>query len=252
MRFNGFKNTFVFFALFCSSSTVFADINVYGPGGPAPAMKAAAEAFSRSSGVKVTVVSGPAEKWKDKAKGDADLIYSGSEAMMTDFESVFREQIIPGSVLPLYLRPAVILVRKGNPLKIKGIRDLTKKNVRILVTHGAGQTGMWEDISGRTGKIEIIEGIRDNIKLFASNTGMAKQAWMNNPDFDAWIVFNTWGNNDNKTGEIVEFEPEYRIYRDMGIAFTHAGERKSEAEKFVDFLKSAKGEEIFRSMGWSK
>ncbi|ECB3301589.1 solute-binding protein [Salmonella enterica] len=252
MKFNGFKNTFVFFVMFCSSFAVFADVNVYGPGGPAPAMKAAADAFSRNSGVKVTVVSGPAELWKDKAKDNADLIYSGSEAMMTDFESVFREQIIPGSVLPLYLRPAVILVRKGNPLKINGIKDLTKKDVRILVTHGAGQMGMWEDISGRTGDIETVKGIRKNIKLFASNTGMAKQAWMQNPDFDAWIVFNTWGNSDTKTGDIVDFEPEYRIYRDMGIAFTHAGEKKPEVERFVDFLKSAKGEEIFRSMGWSK
>ncbi|EDQ5929612.1 extracellular solute-binding protein [Salmonella enterica subsp. enterica] len=252
MKFNNIKNAFVFLALFCSSSAVLADVNVYGPGGPGPAVKAAAEAFSLSSGIKVTVVSGPTENWKDKAKGDADLIYSGSEAMMTDFESAFQEQIIPGSVLPLYLRPAVILVRKGNPLKITGIKGLMKKDVRILVTHGAGQTGMWEDISGRTGNIEIIKGVRNNIKLFAANTGMAKQAWMKNDDFDAWIVFNTWGINDNKVGDIVNFEPEYRIYRDMGIAFTHSGENKPEAKKFVDFLKSAKGEEIFRSMGWSK
>lgn len=251
MKLNFIKSTLVF-TLFCSSFAAFADINVYGPGGPGPAMKAVAEAFSRSSGVNVTVVSGPTDNWKDKAKENADLIYSGSEAMMTDFESAFREQIVPGSVLPLYLRPAVILVRKGNPLKINGIKDLTKKDVRILVTHGAGQTGMWEDIAGRTGNIEMIKGIRDNIKLFAANTGMAKQAWMDNPDFDVWIVFNTWGKNDDKTGEIVDFEPEYRIYRDMGVAFTHAGEGKPEVEKFVDFLKSTKGEEIFRSMGWSK
>ncbi|EBS2928645.1 ABC transporter substrate-binding protein [Salmonella enterica subsp. enterica serovar Hvittingfoss] len=246
MNVNDIKNHF-FLALFCSSSAVFADVNVYGPGGLGPAVKAAAEAFSLSSGVKVKVVSGPTENWKDKAKGDADLIYSGSESMMTNFESEF--QIILGSVLPLYLRPAVILVRKGNPLKITGIKGLMKKDVRILVTHGAGQTGMWEDISGRSGNIETIQSVRNNIKLFASNTGMAKQAWMKNDDFDAWIVFNTWGINDNKVGDIVNFEPEYRIYRDMGIAFTHAGEKKPEAKRFVDFLKSSKGRRDIQKYG---
>lgn len=252
MKFSGIKNSFTFFTLFCSSFSVLADINVYGPGGPAPAMKAAAEAFSRSSGIRVTVISGPSEKWKDKAKENADLIYSGSEAMMTDFESVFKEQIISDSILPLYLRPAVILVRKGNPLGINGVRDLTKKGVRILVTHGAGQTGMWEDMSGRTGDMETVKGIRNNIKLFAPNTGMAKQAWMKDQNFDAWIVFNTWGNDDSKAGDIVYPEKEYSIYRDMGIAFTHTGEGKKDVEKFVDFLKSKKGENIFRSMGWSR
>ncbi|ECO0809185.1 hypothetical protein AAL09_12175 [Salmonella enterica subsp. enterica serovar Newport] len=130
MNFNNIKNPFVFLALFCSSSAVFADVNVYGPGGPGPAVKAAAEAFSLSSGVKVKVVSGPTENWKDIAKGDADLIYSGSESMITNFESEF--QIIPGSVLPLYLRPAIILVRKGNSLKITGIKGLMKKTSASL------------------------------------------------------------------------------------------------------------------------
>lgn len=41
-------------------------------------------------------------------------------------------------------------MRKGNPKNIKGFKDLAKSGVKVLVTHGAGQVGMWEDIAGRT------------------------------------------------------------------------------------------------------
>ena len=39
--------------------------------------------------------------------------------------------------------------------KIKGFKDLAKPNTKVLVTHGAGQVGMWEDIAGRTGNIQL-------------------------------------------------------------------------------------------------
>nr|GEU29190.1 chemoreceptor McpA-like [Tanacetum cinerariifolium] len=50
---------------------------VYGPGGPAPAMKEAAAAFEHANGTKVTVTAGPTPSWIDHAKQDADIIYSG-------------------------------------------------------------------------------------------------------------------------------------------------------------------------------
>ena len=58
---------------------------IYGPGGPAPAMKEAAAEFEKMAGVKVEMSAGPTPKWLEKAKNDADLIFSGSETMMTDF-----------------------------------------------------------------------------------------------------------------------------------------------------------------------
>ena len=60
-------------------------LRVYGPGGPAPAMKEAAKAFEQKTGTHVVVTAGPTPEWIEQAKLDADLIYSGSETMMTDF-----------------------------------------------------------------------------------------------------------------------------------------------------------------------
>ncbi len=50
-------------------------LHVYGPGGPAPAMKEAAAAFEKQSGIKVEVTAGPTPQWIEKAKSDADIIY---------------------------------------------------------------------------------------------------------------------------------------------------------------------------------
>src|SRR5262249_35048096 len=60
-------------------------LRVYGPGGPEPAIREPARQFSGTHGIKIDVTAGPAGKWIDAAKADADLIYSGSETMMTDF-----------------------------------------------------------------------------------------------------------------------------------------------------------------------
>jgi accessory colonization factor AcfC len=60
-------------------------LHVYGPGGPLPAMKEAAEIFGRTHGAEVQVTGGPLSQWVDHAKADADVVFSGSEVMMSDF-----------------------------------------------------------------------------------------------------------------------------------------------------------------------
>ncbi|WP_297901363.1 substrate-binding domain-containing protein, partial [Metallibacterium sp.] len=62
-------------------------VRVFGPGGPAPAMHAAAAAFDKlHPGVSVRVTAGPTPQWLDAARATGDVIYSGSEAMMADFQ----------------------------------------------------------------------------------------------------------------------------------------------------------------------
>ncbi len=104
-----------------------ADISLFGPGGPTPAMKEAATAFEEETGIAVTVTGGTASDWMDDAKANADAIYSGSQNMMDDF-IISHGKIIDDTVEPLFLRPSAILVRKGNPKKIAGIADLVDGN----------------------------------------------------------------------------------------------------------------------------
>jgi accessory colonization factor AcfC len=226
-------------------------LRAYGPGGPAPAIREAAKVFGEQKGIKVEITAGPTQAWKDQATKDADLIFSGSEYMMTEF--VQRD--LPGlidisTIRTLYLRPSAILVRPGNPKAIKGIKDLGKPGVRILVVQGAGQVGMWEDVAGRTGNVRLVDGVRRNIGFFAANSAEAKKQWANDLSYDAWLIWSIWQKENPASADLINTEPESTIYRSCGIATTNRSVRKKLASEFADFLQSTKGQGIFVKWGW--
>lgn len=233
-----------------ASAQASAGLRVYGPGGPAPAMKEAAKAFEQKTGTPVVVTAGPTPEWIEQAKSDADLIYSGSETMMTDFAQAMEAQIDETRVEPLYLRPFSILVRPGNPKNIKGLRDLFRPGYRVMVVNGAGQNGVWEDAAGRQGDIESVRALRKNIVKYAKNSALAKQAWIDDQSVDAWLIWNIWQVANPTLADVVPIEKDYVIYRDTGIVVTKKGDSSPAAKQFMDFLKSPDGAAIFQKWGW--
>jgi accessory colonization factor AcfC len=226
-------------------------LRAYGPGGPAPAMREAAKIFGDKKGIRVDIIAGPTPSWKEQAMKDADLVFSGSESMMTDF--VRRE--LPGlidasTIRTLYLRPSAILVRPGNPKQIRGVKDLARPGIKILVVEGAGQVGMWEDVAGRTGDVRLVDGVRRNIGFFAANSAEAKKLWNGDLSYDVWLIWTIWQKESPASADLINIEKENTIYRSCGMATTNRSEKKAIAEEFSDFLQSAKGQEIFVKWGW--
>ena len=225
-------------------------IRAFGPGGPAPAMKEAAEAFASKAKIKIEVIAGPTGEWIERARAEGDLIFSGSEVMMADFVSAMAGRLVETTITPLYLRPSAILVRPGNPKAIRGLSDLIGRDLKVLVVNGAGQQGLWEDMVGRTGEIAKVRALRSRIVAFAPNSAAARKIWTERSDIDAWIIWNIWQVANPTVADLVEVEPEYRIYRDTGIGLTQVGLGKVAAKDFVTFLQSAEGAAIFRKWGW--
>ena len=225
-------------------------LHVYGPGGPAPAMKDAAAVFGRAHHLNVVVTAGPTPKWLAAAQGNADFVYSGSENMMTDLQTQMAGQIVPGSVLPLYLRPAAILVHPGNPLHIRRFADLLRPGRRVMVVQGAGQTGMWEDIAGRGGSIAVLRALRRNIVFYAPNSALALKRWQAASPPDAWIIYNIWQVARPSVAQVVPLDADHLIYRDCDISLTTRGEADPQARAFYRFLQSPQGAHIFRRWGW--
>jgi accessory colonization factor AcfC len=226
-------------------------LHVYGPGGPAPAMKEAARAFSIKRQVAVEVTAGPTPVWKEQALRDADLIFSGSEYMMTDF--VQRD--LPGilkaeAVHTLYLRPSSILVRPGNPKGIHGVRDLAKPGIRVLVVQGAGQLGLWEDVVGRTGDVALVRAFRKQIVLHVANSAEARKSWVADPALDAWLIWNIWQKASPELADAVPTEPLMTVYRSCGAAVTTRTIEPALAAAFLAFLESADCRPIFAKWGW--
>ena len=182
---------------------------------------------------------------------DADLIFSGSEYMMTDFVRKDVPGLIDTSTIrTLYLRPSAILVRPGNPKQIKGVRDLAKPGVKILVVEGAGQVGMWEDVAGRTGNVKLVDGMRRNIGFFAANSAEAKKIWNSDLSYDVWLIWTIWQKESPASADLVDTEPENTIYRSCGVAVTNRSAQTALAKEFADFLQSVEGKEVFVKWGW--
>lgn len=232
-----------------------APVRAFGPGGPGPAMMAAATAFRAATGIPVEITAGPTPSWAARVTAEADIIFSGAEYMMDDFMAQFREALDAATRTTLYLRPAALLVRKGNPRRITGLRDLLSRppsEARVLATGGAGQAALWEDVAGRTGDLTLLRAMRQRIVLVAPNTGAAQQEWRSKPDaYDVWLVWNHWQIAAPEHADLVEIEEPFRIWRSTGTALTQRGAAREEVRRFAGFLASPEGARVFQMLGWS-
>jgi len=226
-------------------------LKLYGPGGPAPAMKEAAQVFNQTYGIVVQVQAGPTGQWAQQAKSDADFIYSGSENMLADFSRLMPGLFELDEAEPLYLRPLAILVRPGNPQKISGFKDLLRPGLRVLTVAGAGQVGLWEDAAARSGDIQMLRALRRNLQFpEPANSALAREQWVNNSDIDAWLIWNIWQISNKELADLVEVERPWRIYRSTDIVLTKKGRNNPKAQQFIQFLQSDAGRAIFTKWGW--
>ncbi|NRD72879.1 substrate-binding domain-containing protein [Shewanella sp. VB17] len=253
-------------------------VYLYGAGGPHHAIKDVANAFTQEAGnenIKIEVIPGPVTRWEACAQGKeigceekkADIIWGTAEHVILDLISTFEPLGFDSSkVEPIYLRPAVILVQKGNPLKITGIDDLIHNDQvkKIVVNNQTRQsltsgTAIWEDIAGRLGKLEDIKLFRNKIISQAPGSGAAFKAFKgidangkatSQGHADAWISWPEWQINNSNEADLVEIEAERRIYRDLNLVIRNDAENA--AKKFYRYLSSDKANIIFQSHGFTK
>ena len=237
--------------LLAAANPAAADLALFGPGGPAPAMKEAAATFTAETGIPVSVTAGPAGKWMPDAQMQADAIFTGSQNMMDDFV-VAHGATLPETITPLFLRPSAILVRKGNPDGITGLRDLIERDLKFMVVDGAGQVGLWEDMIGRTRNIADMAAFRGSIDHLAPNSGAARSLWTEDDSFQAWLIWNHWQIDNPDIADMVPVEPDLVVYRDTSIVTTQKGADNPELAQFIDYLNSAAGMGIFAKHGWQK
>jgi accessory colonization factor AcfC len=227
-------------------------LKIYGTEGPAPCIQEAADAFAAANGVKIEVTNGPVEKWRKQAAKDADIIYSSSENVM-DFYNDDLGIIDDKTISSLFMRPAALLVRKGNPQKIKGIKDLLSRDLTIIIVNGQGQVALWEDIVGRLKDIKFMAEFRKHVVFNGRNTSEAIQYWKNHPEVDAWLTYNTWAKREDMiTADLVNIEKDLVVYRSMGAAVTTITNQRDLALKFIESLKTADAEKVFKAKGWFK
>lgn len=226
-------------------------VKLYGAGGPHTAFQKVADAWQKKTGHIVKIIAGPEKTWSRQAQADADIIWGTSEQSMTAFLQTYKT-FASDQVDPIYVRPAIIAVRKGNPKKISGFDDLLKDGMRIVVTEGAGVantsgTGVWEDVAGRTGRLEDVRRLRKNIVAFASGSGASFKAFKE-MSADAWITWPNWPVTNPGVLEAVELSDARKIWRDVNVAL--APDADPDAKAFLDYLVSKEAQALMRQEGW--
>ncbi len=142
-------------------------------------------------------------------------------------------------------------MRAGNLKGIQGLRDLLVSGVKVLTGAGAGQSGSWEDVAGRTGDIAIVRAFRKNMVFpEAVNSGAAKRQWTQQKDIDAWLIWNIWQVANPQLAQVLPMEEAFRIYRETAVVLTHKGSSQPQAKAFADYLQAAAGRKIFAKWGW--
>ena len=226
-------------------------IRLYGACGPQNALRKVADAWEKGKGAKVKIVCGPEPSWSKQAQVDADIIWGTSEQSMTAFLQSFPS--FPSKdVVPIYLRPAIIAVKNGNPRRIQKFADLLQPGIRIVVTEGSGiantsGTGTWEDIAGRLGILEDVKRFRRNIVAFSTGSGASFKAFKE-LDADAWITWPEWVVDNPKVLQAIPISSDRSIWRDLNIALSNSAD--PQAASFVRFLVSDEAQKLMRRAGY--
>lgn len=215
-------------------------LRVYGPGGPHHVMRECAELYRQLHGVPVAVIRAMPNETLRRLREDGDIYYGGADNMLVDLVDRDPALIDLATMEELHPRRIGILVRKGNPLKIRCAEDLAAENVDLLVV-----------------KLERMGLFHPETETGFSNLGhltftgqQGVEAWREREHLDAWVTYKTWYQQVAEETEFVDLSHLPGGTRALPIALTSRTTKREAALHFIDFLKSAPAREVFEEHGW--
>lgn len=209
-----------------------------------PAMEDAAKTFQEKTGIKVELNFGGSGNMLSQMKmsKQGDLYIPGSPDYMAMAE---RDGVVyPETVKKIaYLVPAID-VQKGNPKNIRSLDDLAREGISVgICAPESCCVGLYAveilEYNNMTGKV------KPNIVVHAESCSKtAALVVMDKVDaIIGWRVFSKWTPDDT---DVVYLKPDQlpRIAYIPAAISTYTKDRES-AQKFIDFLASEDGQEIF-------
>jgi molybdate transport system substrate-binding protein len=173
----------------------------------------------------------------------ADLFMPG------DVWYVDRLQQLSGSVesktAMAYFVP-VIIVAKGNPKGIAGLRDLFREDVSAAVGNPRAC-----QIGRITGEILAKEGL-DVARLKAKQSLTVNElgVWVKSGNADAAIVWDAIAANVADSTEVIEIPKDRNVISRVAIALLTTSESKAAAREFIAFAAGPRGREILAEKGY--
>jgi len=239
----------VFLPLFGCSQGEQKTITAFAGSASKPAMDEAAQAFTARTGIPVYISYGGSGTMLSQImlSKSGDLYIPGSPDFMVKAE---REGVVDSTSVKkiAYLIP-VIAVQHGNPKNIQSLADLAKPGIEVGIANPeAVCVGLYA--------VEILDynhllaDVSKNIVTHAESCEKTATL-ISLKAVDAiigWDVFHDW---DPDNIDVVYLQPEQlpRIAYIPGVLTTFTQDRES-AQKFLDFLVSPQGQEIFSKQGY--
>lgn len=225
------------------------ELNAFVGSASKPPMEEAASAFEQETGIKVYANYGGSGTMLSQIElsKSGDLYIPGSQDYMAKAER--KDVIEPASVKKIaYLIP-VIAVQHGNPKNIRSLADLAKPGIEVGIGNPqAVCLGLYS--------VEILDYnnlLADVSKNIVVNVESCEKTatLISLKSVDAvigWDVFHHW---DPDKIDVVYLPPEQlpRIAYIPG-AITRFAKDSESAQKFLDFLVSRQGQDIFQKWGY--
>lgn len=175
---------------------------------------------------------------------EGDLICGGAEVVMDS--AIMYGCVIGQTIRPLGVRDSAILVPNGNPAEVRGLRDLTREDVRVGVVVEGSLEGVWEAVALRSGLFEAIRGRITDVSIGSSDL----MGVLARREIDAAIG---WASSALLAPERIEtlpIRPEWRTWRSTSVGITPWSKSRPLAEEFVRFMRSPEGQDIWQKFGW--
>jgi molybdate transport system substrate-binding protein len=220
---------------------------VYSSGATAPPLRKLAETFTDRFGIEFEFTVGRVEKLFSNLleTEEGDILQCGAEYIFDEAEH--KGLIVKGSRRSVGYRRSVILVTIGNPKKISTLDDLVDDGVRIGISASGCLVGVWDDICSKAG---VTNQVLKNITHLADGCG-AVMSLIHEKKVDAIFGWDAFEDIWPKTSEAVEIPYELQVLRSTGVAILNYSKRRRIASKFIDFLLSEEGREVYEEYGWT-
>jgi len=214
-----------------------------------PAMDESAQAFEKKTGIKVYCTYGGSgailSQMKLSKSGDLYIPGSPDYMVMAERDGVVKPESVK---IISYLIP-VIAVQHGNPKNIQSLSDLAKPGIKVGIANPeAVCVGLYAiEILEQN---NLLEAVVKNVVTYAESCEKTATL-VSLKSVDAvigWHVFHDWDPNNI---DVVYLKPEQlpRIAYIPAAISTYAKDSES-AQKFIDFLISPQGQDIFRKWGY--
>ncbi len=231
----------------CGEAPAAEELLLHSGAGIKPPVEEVIAAFQRETGISVRANYGPSNMLLGnlKLREEGDLFLPGDDFYIEEA----READLVTEARSVAAFVPVIMVRQGNPLNIRSVQDLVGPEVRLAIADR--RTAAVGRITGAIFEKNDISASRvEERVVYTSTTAPELGQAVTLGHADATIVWRPVALQYEAGTEVVEIEPERNVISPVAIGIIRTSRRPEAARRFVEFITSEFGREVFARHGY--